>query len=92
MNAKNNIELPAAGRRTVIPCGHNPHGKITLSIKNWKGMRYYLTLAYRSARREKSREIGWVAADGSDWKLRPDSRADDILQSLYSQIGGAVAE
>jgi len=82
--------LPAEGKSRVVELEPNANGKTTLTIKNWKNKRYYLSYQYRTPYNQKNVNLGWIATDGSDWNVTPSPGANDAIQRIVNEIGGPV--
>ena len=75
---KQTLKLPSEGNSTTIDLEPNKNGARTLTVKNWKGLRLYINYDYRTEYNPKSKSLGWIAVDGSDWDLKTQYVPDDV--------------
>ncbi|MHA1812749.1 MAG: hypothetical protein ACTSYX_04860 [Candidatus Thorarchaeota archaeon] len=91
--AKQDVTLPNEGGSIEISLPANSFGARWLTVKNWKGVRYYINYHYRTEFNKKCKDLGWIACDGSDWDLSLSYVPDEVVEavrSLYPLIGGAI--
>ena len=89
-----NLKLPQDGEELKFS-GIEDNNEIIVTIKNWKGARYYFTCSYQAQKWYKTKDMGYIACDGSGWNLQLIHRpnwAKEFIRSLYPIIGGDIAE
>lgn len=76
------LKLPHQGDELIISLEPNANGARTLTVKNWKGLRLYINYDYRTEYNQKSKSLGWIATDASDWDLQTQYVPDDVKNQV----------
>lgn len=84
MNNTEKIQLPDAGASITVTITSDSE----LVINNWKGIRYYFKWNYSTGYNNKSRDLGWIATDGSEDKTTGfgSSEVREILNTIRGQV------